>query len=121
MARLYGPDYRADGDYSWLTPPRDLEIMLSAKYNSSMNARDMARALGRRGGRVRAERLSATRRTHIASLGGAARALSLDVARRIDDNFRYAAAARELRGASLRKTGKTRIDGRLPGIYPPKA
>jgi hypothetical protein len=95
--------------------------MLSAKYNSCMNPRDMARALGRRGGRVRAERLSAARRTQIASLGGAARATSLDVARRIDDNFCYAAAARELRRPSRRTTGKTRIDGPLPGIYPPKA
>ena len=86
-----------------------------------MNPRDMARALGSRGGRVRAERLSAARRAQIASLGGAARAISLDAARRIDDNFRYAAAARELRGPLRRKTGKTRIDGRLPGIYPPKA
>ena len=95
--------------------------MLSAKYNSCMNPRDMARALGRRGGRARAERLSAAHRTQIASLGGAARATSLNVARRIDDNFRYAEAARELRGTSPRKTGKTRSDGRLPGIYPPKA
>jgi len=80
----------------------------------------MARALGRRGGRVRAERLSATERTQIASLGGTARARSLDVARRIDDNFRYLAAARLLRGTSRRVTRRTRIDGRLPGIYPPK-
>jgi hypothetical protein len=85
-----------------------------------MNPRDMARALGRRGGQVRAERLSAPQRTQIASLGGAARAMSLDVARRIDDNFRYAAAARALRGPA-RKTRRTPIDGRLPGIYPPKA
>jgi hypothetical protein len=95
--------------------------MLTAKYNFCMNPRDMARALGRRGGRVRAERLSAAHRTRIASLGGTARAISLDVARRIDDNFRYAAAARELRGPSRRKTGKRRVDGRLPGIYPPTA
>ena len=95
--------------------------MLSAKYNFCMNPRDMARALGRRGGRVRAERLSAAHRTRIASLGGAARVISLDAARRIDDNFRYATATRELRDPSLRKAGTTRIDGRLPGIYPPKA
>ena len=86
-----------------------------------MNPRDMARALGRRGGRARAERLSGDDRTRIASLGGVARATSLDLARRIDDNFRYAEAVRELRVTLPRKTGKTRSDGRLPGIYPPKA
>jgi hypothetical protein len=92
-----------------------------------MNPRDMARALGRRGGRVRAKRLSAEHRTQIASLGGTARAISLDVARRIDDNFRYAAAARELGDpfrsrTGSRRTGKRRVDGgRLPGLYPPKA
>ena len=96
------------------------EMCLAPSYYSTMNPRAIARALGRRGGRVRAARLSAARKTQIASLGGRARAISLDVARRIDENFRYAEAVRELRGPSG-NTGKSRADRRLPGIYPSKA
>jgi hypothetical protein len=82
-----------------------------------MNARQIAQALGRRGGLMRARRLSARDRTRIASLGGKARSASLQAARRVAANFRYAALL-DLRGAS---TGVTRLDtfeGRLPGIYP---
>ena len=85
-----------------------------------MNARDMARALGRRGGRIRAQRLSAARKKQIASLGGTARARSLQVARRIEDNFRYAAAVASLRGPARTVTRRKQFDGRLPGIYPAK-
>jgi hypothetical protein len=92
--------------------------MLTAKYNDFMNARDMAKALGRRGGQSRAERLPAARRAQIASLGGAARARSLTVARRINDNLRYAAAVASLQGSSRALPKRTWSDGRLPGIYP---
>lgn len=94
--------------------------MLSVKQNSFMNPRDMARALGRRGGRIRAQRLSAAHRKQIASLGGTARARSLQAARRIEENFRYATAARSLRGTPRQVTREKGFDGRLPGIYPPK-
>jgi len=74
--------------------------------------------LGRRGGRIRARRLSAERKRQIAALGGASRAKSLQAARRITENFRYAAAIASLRGASPRVTRLKTFKGRLPGIYP---
>jgi hypothetical protein len=79
----------------------------------------MARALGRRGGRIRAQRLSGARKSAIAALGGSARARSLAAARRIEENFRYVAAIGSLRAAA--RTGSASGDrpGRLPGIYPP--
>ena len=83
-----------------------------------MNARDMARALGRRGGRSRAQRLDAARKRQIASLGGAARARSLEAARRIDANLRHAAAVAVLRGRAQPVVRMKRCAGRLPGIYP---
>ena len=61
-----------------------------------MNASQMARALGRRGGRARGKRLSRAEKKRIASLGGKARARSLLAARRISDNFRYVAVLDEL-------------------------
>lgn len=92
--------------------------MLSAKYNYLMNPREIARALGRRGGRMRARRLSVEDRRRIASLGGKARLHSLSAARRIADNLRYAAAFVELRGQSPHVTRLRAFEGRLPGIYP---
>ncbi|HYN40453.1 MAG TPA: hypothetical protein VE129_01650 [Thermoanaerobaculia bacterium] len=50
-----------------------------------MNVGAAARAMGRRGGRARAQRLSAERRRQIASLGGQARHRSLLVTRRIEE------------------------------------
>jgi hypothetical protein len=85
-----------------------------------MNARQMARALGSRGGRVRAARLSAGERRRIASLGGKARASSLQAARRIVENLRYAAIVGRLRGGSAHVTRLESFAGPLPGIYPSK-
>jgi len=76
----------------------------------------MARQLGQRGGRARAKRLSAERRRQIASLGGEARGRSLLVARRIVENFRYAAAVLELRGGPRRILRMKTFAGRLPGL-----
>lgn len=78
----------------------------------------MARAMGRRGGRARARRLSAQRRREIASLGGQARHRSLLVARRIADNFRYVDATLELRGGAPEIIRMKTFNGRLPGHYP---
>jgi hypothetical protein len=83
--------------------------------------RAMARALGRRGGRARARRLSAERRRQIASLGGLARYRSLLVTRRLADNLRYAAAAVELRGGPRRVLRMKTFTGRLPGLYPDRS
>jgi len=86
-----------------------------------MDTREMARALGRRGGRARARRLSAEARRNIASLGGQARRRSLVAARRIADNLRYAAAVQELRGGSPEILRMTTFGGPLPGLYPDRS
>lgn len=78
----------------------------------------MARALGRRGGRARAERLSAEARRRIASLGGRSRSRSLQAARRVAENLAYAAAILELRGGPAEVTRMKTFPGPLPGIYP---
>jgi len=85
-----------------------------------MNRRQMARALGSRGGRARARNLSALERRRIAALGGAARRRSLELARRLDDNFRYAAMVLELQPPPRVDRVRT-CDGPLPGVYPDKA
>jgi hypothetical protein len=83
-----------------------------------METRDMARAMGSRGGRARAIRLSPEERQRIASLGGIARHRSLQVAQRIADNFRYVADILDLQGSSLKVVRMKAFTGRLPGIYP---
>lgn len=77
----------------------------------------MAREMGRRGGRARAERLSSERRRQIASLGGRARQRSLLATRRLVENLLYAAAALELRGATRSVLRMKTFTGRLPGLY----
>jgi len=76
-----------------------------------------ARALGRKGGKARARRLSAGERKRIAGVGGKARAKSIQVARRIAENFRYASAAQGLSGKSNKVTRLKVSRGPLPGIY----
>jgi hypothetical protein len=86
-----------------------------------MKVREMASALGSRGGRARARRLSAKARKRIAALGGKARARSLRAAQRVADNFRYAAAVLELQGRSPEVKRVKTFQGPLPGIYPAKS
>jgi hypothetical protein len=82
-----------------------------------MDRREMARILGRRGGRKRAQRLSGAQKKQIASLGGTARVRSLEAARRIRVNLRYAAMVVVLRGPAPPVVRMKRFSGRLPGIY----
>jgi hypothetical protein len=82
-----------------------------------MKLSDMARALGRRGGRARARRLAAPDRQRIASLGGQARARSFQAARRVRDNFRYLEAVDDLRPRAVVRRSSA-FAGPLPGIYP---
>jgi hypothetical protein len=82
-----------------------------------MDPREMARFLGRKGGRSRARRLSATEKIRIARMGAKARLQSLRAARRIADNFRYVAATATLRRPVAVKRVAT-FKGPLPGIYP---
>jgi hypothetical protein len=80
-----------------------------------MTPRELARALGRRGGLARAKRLSTEEKTRIASRGARARIESLRIARRIEANFRYAEAVRTLRGLPTVKR-VSRFNGRLPDL-----
>ncbi|MBV8880144.1 MAG: hypothetical protein JO332_09290 [Planctomycetaceae bacterium] len=52
-----------------------------------MELREIARALGRRGGLARARTISLERRREIASQGGRSKALARDASRRIRENF----------------------------------
>ena len=69
---------------------------------------------------MRARRLSADERRRIAALGGMARATSLQAARRVEANLRYAALIQDLLGQSADVTRLQAFEGRLPGIYPSK-
>ena len=91
--------------------------MLSGKYNIHMNTREMAQALGRRGGRARAAKLPAQDRQRIASLGGYARRRSLEAARRVAENFMYAAAVVALQGGPPKIKRMKTFRGPLPGLY----
>ncbi len=62
-----------------------------------MSFRQFAKILGRRGGKKRAKTLSPQRRRAIASQGAQARIASLKAARRIEENFRYLEAIRQMR------------------------
>ena len=75
----------------------------------------IARALGRRGGLARARRLSADQKQAIAAMGAHARMESRRIARRIEANFRYAEAARLLRGVQAVKR-ESRFRGELPDL-----
>lgn len=78
--------------------------MLSGKYNglryACMNKeiKNIARILGSRGGKARARNLSALKKKQIALLGAQARALSFETTKRIERNFCYNEAVRQLRG-----------------------
>lgn len=82
-----------------------------------MNVSEIAAALGKRGGRARAARLSADRRREIAEKGARARAASLEAARRIASNFEYLAAVRDLAGPAPSVRSVSTCRGPLPGIY----
>ena len=92
-------------------------MCLAVSIIEVVNAHDMARALGRRGGRARARNLTADERRRIAALGGAARRRSLEAARRLAANCVYAAMVRELRPPPAVERMKS-FNGRLPGVYP---
>jgi hypothetical protein len=85
---------------------------------SSMTVSDIAATLGRRGGQVRAARLSPDRKRQIAAAGADARRKSLEAARRIAVNFSYVAAVEALRGTPPLVRRVTTCRHRLPGIYP---
>lgn len=65
--------------------------------------------------------MSAADKKRIASLGGKARLQSLQAARRIADNFRYAAVLGELRGQPTTIRRLRTFAGTLPWIYPTRS
>jgi hypothetical protein len=81
-----------------------------------MSTSEIARALGSRGGKARAKRLSPVEKRRIAALGGRARALSIHAARRVAENFRYVEAV-----VALQPRPKVRrlrnFAGPLPGMH----
>jgi hypothetical protein len=84
----------------------------------SMSISQVARALGRRGGQARAARLSPEERRRIAALGGHARRRSLELGRRVAENFRYVEAVTALRGGRGAVARMKTCAGPLPGLYP---
>jgi general stress protein YciG len=76
-----------------------LELCLAASNNRPVNASEIARVLGRRGGKVRARVLSREERQEIAAKGGRARALSHHAERRVRENFRALEAVDALRNS----------------------
>jgi len=90
--------------------------MLSAKHNDIMDISDIARALGRKGGKARAKRLSPAEKQRIASLGGRARALSIHAERRVVENLRYAEAVTALQPRPRVQRLRS-FAGPLPGIH----
>lgn len=81
-----------------------------------MNITDMARSLGRKGGRARAARLSTEDRKRIASMGGKARLESLRAARRMVETLRYAAAVEALQARAGVVERVNTFEGPLPSI-----
>ena len=69
---------------------------------------------------MRALLLSVGERRRIASAGGKARSTSLQAARRIAANLRYAALLQDLRGQSTDVRRLRAFEGPLPGIYATK-
>lgn len=81
-----------------------------------MSIRDFAKALGRRGGFKRAQRLSPRQRKEIASAGGLARLESFKLAKRIEENFLYLEAIQAMVPSPKVQSLKTPRN-KLPDIY----
>lgn len=82
-----------------------------------MTLSEVAATLGRKGGQARAARLTPARRREIAAQGAAARRASLEAARRIVVNFRYAELVRALAPAAPKVKRAPTCRGPLPGLY----
>ncbi|PIR25193.1 MAG: hypothetical protein COX62_08075 [Deltaproteobacteria bacterium CG_4_10_14_0_2_um_filter_43_8] len=81
-----------------------------------MSLHQYAKILGRRGGQARAKTLSAEQKKNIAAQGAKARIQSLQIAQRIETNFRYLKAIHELSLPPKVKSRKTAPE-KLPGVY----
>lgn len=76
----------------------------------------MAKYLGRRGGKERSRRLSPESKKKIALMGAKARIESLQIAKRIDENFQYLMAISEFSPQVKVKSVKN-PKTKLPGVY----
>jgi general stress protein YciG len=74
-------------------------MCLAVSDTRRVNASEIARVLGRRGGTARARALSREERREIAAKGGRARALSHHAERRVRENFRALEAVDALRNS----------------------
>ena len=81
-----------------------------------MNYRDIAKELGRRGGLKRAQNLSADEKSRIARMGAKARVASLKAAARVETNFKYLEAVRQLNPPPVVQSVKS-FSGKLPCIH----
>lgn len=81
-----------------------------------MNYSEPAKSLGSRGGKMRARSLSPQEKKKIASLGAQARVESLQMAKRIVENFQYLEAISELSPPIKVKSVKN-PRSKLPGFY----
>lgn len=82
-----------------------------------MDPSRIAKLLGSRGGQARARRLPAAERRRIAAMGGNARRRSMQVARDLLDNLKYADIVLELQGGPPAVRRMKTFEGPLPGIY----
>lgn len=99
-----------------LVPPINLDFLLSAKYNNSMNTRQIAKVLGSRGGKKRAQNLSALQKQNIAKQGGLAKKQSQQAAQRILENFIYLEAVDALSPKRSRVKSVNNFKSPLPSI-----
>lgn len=81
-----------------------------------MRLSEIARTLGSRGGRRRAQRLSARRLAEIARMGARARRESLRLAEAIRSNFDYVKAIDRLHPPKQVRSEPT-CRGTIPGLY----
>lgn len=81
-----------------------------------MDYQDIAKILGRRGGLKRAQNLSSIEKKRIARMGAKARAASLKAASRIETNFKYMEAIRQINPAPEVKSVKS-TNRKLPSVH----
>lgn len=81
-----------------------------------MDYKGIAKELGRRGGLKRAQNLSSSKKSHIARMGAKARVASLIAAARVQSNFKYLEAIRQLNPSPQVKSVKS-TNSKLPSVY----
>jgi hypothetical protein len=88
--------------------------MHTYKHIAPVNASDIARALGSKGGKALAKSLPPEERRRIAALGGRARAISIRAARRLEFPL---CRSHERNAAATKGHPVARVAGPLPNIH----